>query len=61
MGVWDLTSHKVLDFRVSVKGSHEEGSGMGVCMILQGHSACCCEWVVRGKNGIRESREKVWQ
>lgn len=41
MGIWDLTGSKVLNFIVSVKGNHKEGSGVVVCMILQGHSACC--------------------
>lgn len=49
MGIWDLTGHKGLDFIVSVKGNHEKGSGVGVCTILQGHSACCVNGSQEGK------------
>lgn len=62
MGVWDLTGHLCgLGFQSQCEGKPGRRFWNGICMILQGHSACCCEWAVRGKNGIRESREKFWQ
>lgn len=61
MGIWDLTGHKVLDFMVRVKRNHEEGSGVGNMHNFTRSLCLLCDWIIRGKNGIRESREKVGQ
>lgn len=56
IGTWGQKA-MVLDFIVSVKGSHEKDSQEDEMYYFRRALCLLCEWTVRGKNGSWEPRK----